>query len=57
MSAVSGVSSGSTAVVLRIGARDLGFAFALALSIGLFGALLPALRAARLRPIDALRKG
>jgi len=49
--------SGSTAVVLRIGARDLGFAFALALSIGLFGALLPALRAARLRPIDALRKG
>jgi putative ABC transport system permease protein len=49
--------SGSTAVTLRIGPADLGGAFALALGIGLFGALLPALRAARLRPIDALRKG
>jgi ABC-type antimicrobial peptide transport system permease subunit len=37
--------------------RDLAAALALALAIGLGGALPPALRAARLRPIDALRKG
>jgi putative ABC transport system permease protein len=48
---------GTALVALRVGARDLGAAFALALAIGLGGALAPALRAARLRPIEALRKG
>jgi putative ABC transport system permease protein len=49
--------SGTSLVSLRVGARDLGFAGALALAVGLGGALPPALRAARLRPIEALRKG
>jgi putative ABC transport system permease protein len=49
--------SGTTLVTLRVGALDLALAFALALAIGLGGALPPALRAARLRPIEALRKG
>jgi len=49
--------SGSSLVALRVGAQDLALAFALALAIGLGGALAPALRAARLRPIEALRKG
>jgi putative ABC transport system permease protein len=49
--------SGTSLVSLRVGAQDLGFAGALALAIGLGGALPPALRAARLRPIEALRKG
>jgi putative ABC transport system permease protein len=44
-------------VSLRVGAIDLGLALGLALAIGLGGALLPALRAARMRPVDALRKG
>ncbi len=46
-----------TLVALSVGALDLVLALGLALAIGLGGALLPALRAARLRPIDALRKG
>jgi putative ABC transport system permease protein len=46
-----------TLVSLRVGALDLALALGLALAIGLGGALLPALRAARLRPIEALRKG
>jgi cell division protein FtsX len=50
-------TSGVTLVALRVGASDLAFAFALALAIGLGGALLPARRAARLRPIEAMRKG
>jgi putative ABC transport system permease protein len=50
-------SSGATLVALRVGALDLAFAFGLALAIGLGGALLPALRAARLRPVEATRKG
>jgi putative ABC transport system permease protein len=48
---------GSSIVALRIGRTDLALAFSLALAIGLGGALAPALRAARLRPIEALRKG
>jgi ABC-type antimicrobial peptide transport system permease subunit len=49
--------SGTSLVSLRVGTQDLGFAGALALAIGLGGALPPALRAARLRPIEALRTG
>ena len=48
---------GTALVSLRVGARDLAAGLALALTVGLGGALPPALRAARLRPIDALRKG
>jgi putative ABC transport system permease protein len=44
-------------ISLRVGLVDLAFALSLALAIGIGGALLPALRAARLRPVDALRKG
>jgi ABC-type antimicrobial peptide transport system permease subunit len=40
-----------------VGALDLTAAFALAVAIGIGGALPPAWRAARLRPIEALRKG
>jgi putative ABC transport system permease protein len=54
---VSTFGANGTLVSLRLGARDLAAALALALAIGLAGALAPALRAARLRPIDALRKG
>jgi putative ABC transport system permease protein len=46
-----------TLVTLRVGALDLASGLGLALVIGLAGALLPALRAARLRPVEALRKG
>jgi putative ABC transport system permease protein len=48
---------GTALVSLRVGALDLAAALALAIAIGLGGALAPALRAARLRPIEALRKG
>ena len=48
---------GTALVSVRVGALDLAAAFALAIAISLGGALAPALRAARLRPIDALRKG
>jgi len=50
-------TEGTALVTLRVGARDLAAALALALVIGLGGAVAPAVRAARLRPIDALRKG
>jgi ABC-type antimicrobial peptide transport system permease subunit len=53
-----GVSTFSTSVItLRVGAFDIAVAAGLALAIGLGGGLAPAWRAARLRPVDALRKG
>ena len=48
---------GTSLVALKVRGPDLAGAFAFALAIGLGGALPPALRAARLRPIEALRKG
>ncbi len=54
---VSTFTGGGAALVsLRVGAHDLIVGLALALAIGGIGALPPALRAARLRPIEALRK-
>jgi ABC-type lipoprotein release transport system permease subunit len=52
-----GAATFTTNVVqLRVGPGDLVFALALALAIGLLGGLFPASRAARLRPVEALRK-
>jgi putative ABC transport system permease protein len=52
-----GAATFTTNVVqLRVGPRDLAFALGLALAIGLVGGLFPASRAARLRPVEALRK-
>lgn len=60
-SALGGVAFGaatfSTNVVqLRVGPMDLVFAAVLALLIGVGGGFFPAMRAARLRPVEALRK-
>jgi putative ABC transport system permease protein len=60
-SLLGGIGFGSTTfstsvIELRVGAGDLVAAAVLAGLIGVFGGLAPALRAARLRPIEALRK-
>ncbi len=44
-------------VTLRVSPGDLMAAFVFAATIGIVGGLLPAWRAARLRPVEALRKG
>jgi len=52
-----GASTFTTSVItLRVSASDLVFAALFAVLIGLGGGLMPAWRAARLRPIDALRR-
>jgi putative ABC transport system permease protein len=58
---LGGVAFGSTTfttniVTLRVGAGDLLAALGLSLAIGALGGLGPAWRAARLRPIEALRR-
>ncbi len=53
-----GLSTFSTSVItLRVSPFDIAVAALLALAIGLGGGLAPAWRAARLRPVEALRKG
>jgi ABC-type lipoprotein release transport system permease subunit len=49
-------ADGTSLIALRVGSRDLAASLALALAIGVGGAFFPARRAARLRPIEALRK-
>jgi len=52
-----GAATFTTNVIqLRVGPSDLVLALGLALAIGLVGGFFPASRAARLRPVEALRK-
>ena len=52
-----GAATFTTSVIqLRVGAGDLGAALALSLAVGILGGFAPAQHAARLRPVEALRK-
>lgn len=52
-----GASTFTTSVItLRVAPSDLGYAALFAVLIGLGGGMMPAWRAARMRPIDALRR-
>ena len=55
--AFGAVTFTTNVVQLRVGPSDLALALLLALVIGVLGGLLPARRAARLRPVEALRRG
>ncbi len=55
--AFGAVTFTTNVVQLRVGPSDLVLALLLALVIGVLGGLLPARRAARLRPVEALRRG
>ena len=52
-----GAATFTTSVIqLRVAAGDLGAALALSLAVGVLGGFAPAQHAARLRPVEALRK-
>jgi ABC-type lipoprotein release transport system permease subunit len=52
-----GAATFTTNVIqLRVAPSDLWMPFALSILIGVFGGLAPAARAARMRPVEALRK-